>query len=398
MDTTESAPTADPLSDLDTVGLPELLGRLAARLNEQRQVITERWHEALRERLNVRPQRVFPGEQLLDGMPRVVGWLAHSIQNGQELDGTSVDSLRDIAGHWRRGGYSIEESLIHIRALSGLLFDALRDASSELATTPAEGVEAARRLCRGLDLVKVVMVATYRDASEERFSDFGAMLAHEIRGQLNAGLLGLEMAELLEQQGTADPARRAEVLGRVRHSLEQATRIVTSVRALSQAEDGSAEWTRESLREIVAAVVDEYRLEQPHAVELRVAEDIPGSLVPSEPVHLILHNLIDNAVKYADPESALPWVRIHCERDPGDGHVIVHVGDNGLGIPEEEQERIFLRFRRGREASGDGFGLGLAIVRETARKFGGRILLESSPGRGSTFSLSIPADQLHPAP
>jgi signal transduction histidine kinase len=86
-------------------------------------------------------------------------------------------------------------------------------------------------------------------------------------------------------------------------------------------------------------------------------------------------------------------VRIQTERDD-DGHLVVHIGDIGLGMSEAEQERIFLRFRRGKEATGDGFGLGLAIVRDTAQQFGGRILLESEPGEGSTFSFTIPADQL----
>lgn len=244
---------------------------------------------------------------------------------------------------------------------------------------------------RALDDVKLVLVATYRDQEEQRFTDFGATMAHEIRNHLSSAQTGTELIELLDWD--EDRGRLEEVVPRVRHAVEQANRVVESVRSLSRAAgDAEPTWGYRPLNELVDEVLADR--DGGRYVRVTAADDLPEVKVPEEPVHLIIHNLLDNAVKYADPDASPQWVEIHTERDPDDGHLVVHIGDNGLGISEAEQERIFLRFRRGKEATGDGFGLGLAIVRETARQFGGRILLESEPGEGSTFSFTIPAAQL----
>lgn len=402
--------TADPIHDEDgrvagvataaldvtpSADVQTLLEKLSRRLDSQSRGVTERWHQELTHRLNLRPQSIFPGDDLLDGVPRVVEWLSHSVLHGAALDASEAESLRDIASHWRRGGYSIEESLIHLRLLEDLLHDALADAVEELGggLNPAAGVEAARRLARGLDMVRVVLVATYRDAEEDRFTEFGGTLAHEIRGHLSAALAGLQLLEMLDSESEGSDERRSRVLERTEHALGQAGRVVDSVRALSRAAvEGEETWTYRPLGRVVADVVAEQDPDE--GVSLEVAGDLPPVTVPAEPVQVILHNLVDNAIKYSNPAAGRCWVRISAERDRGDGHLVVHVGDNGLGIPESEQERIFLRFRRGKAATGDGFGLGLAIVREAARKFGGRILLESEPRRGSTFSVTIPAERL----
>ena len=76
----------------------------------------------------------------------------------------------------------------------------------------------------------------------------------------------------------------------------------------------------------------------------------------------------------------------------------MQIGDNGIGIPEEEQERIFTRFLRGSRSSGDGFGLGLSIARQATLSIGGTVMLESEEGEGSTFSFTVPFPDLDEAP
>jgi signal transduction histidine kinase len=102
-----------------------------------------------------------------------------------------------------------------------------------------------------------------------------------------------------------------------------------------------------------------------------------------------LGNLLDNAVRYSPPGASihLDWKRVGEQ-------VEVTVKDNGPGIPAKEQDRIFERFYRlekSRKRESGGTGLGLAIVRYVARLHGGTIRLESHPGKGSTFTLAIPA-------
>jgi signal transduction histidine kinase len=103
----------------------------------------------------------------------------------------------------------------------------------------------------------------------------------------------------------------------------------------------------------------------------------------------ILTNLVDNALKYRCREG-VPSIRVSCTE--AGGQVVLRVADNGIGIKAGDQERIFEAFRRlHTQDEYDGTGIGLAIVAKSARVMGGIIEVESEPGRGSTFSVRLPA-------
>ena len=102
-----------------------------------------------------------------------------------------------------------------------------------------------------------------------------------------------------------------------------------------------------------------------------------------------LVNLVDNAIKYS---ADCPEISISCERDAGWVHF--SVSDKGPGIPLQDQERIFERFYRvdkARSRKLGGTGLGLAIVKHIASLHSGTATVESQPGKGCTFTISIPA-------
>ena len=99
----------------------------------------------------------------------------------------------------------------------------------------------------------------------------------------------------------------------------------------------------------------------------------------------ILVNLIGNAVRHSPDGST-----VAISFEVSGNQVQAHVTDNGPGIDPADQQRIFERFQRAR-ATRDGAGLGLAIARRLARSMGGDILLESTPGQGARFTLSLPA-------
>ena len=368
---------------------------LAKRLQREGDRIAEVWHAELQRRMRVRPEYVFPGDDLLDGVPSLLQWLADQIDAPTEIGGKDTAAVREIAGRWRSAGYTVEETLVHLRILGDLLFDSLEQATAEAGKefSPTVGVHAARRLARALELVEVLIVAAYRDHEEGRYARFAAMLAHEVRDQLHTALINLQLLEFLDSSEEADPASKRQAMARAEHGLRQANKIVIAVRALSRASGaGDRQWERKPLRTIISDVVGEHRDRLPARVTLEVGE-VPACAVPAAPVHMILHNLVENAIKYADPEADAAWVRIGCEQAPT-GSLTLQVADNGVGIPEEDRERIFLRFHRGQDKRGEGFGLGLAIVKESTDQIGARVLVESQPGRGSTFSLVIPAEHV----
>lgn len=103
---------------------------------------------------------------------------------------------------------------------------------------------------------------------------------------------------------------------------------------------------------------------------------------------IVLNNLMANAIKYHDPQKVQQWIGV--EVSNSEGTIKVRVSDNGSGIEREHHDKIFDMFYRGTFQS-KGSGLGLYIVRETVAKMNGTITLESTPGEGSSFLITLPA-------
>ena len=106
-------------------------------------------------------------------------------------------------------------------------------------------------------------------------------------------------------------------------------------------------------------------------------------------------NLVENAVVYSDPDARVV-VAAHRQARSDDDYVEITVSDNGIGIPQREQTRIFERFYRvdyARSRANGGTGLGLAIVKHIAASHNGEVSVWSQPGQGSTFTISLPAHQ-----
>jgi signal transduction histidine kinase len=145
--------------------------------------------------------------------------------------------------------------------------------------------------------------------------------------------------------------------------------------------------------EVVRRVVEQHTTPD-HEVRLRTEETSLLGSIDEDRIEQVMNNLISNAKKYSAP--GIPViVTVEHGQEP-DNTVIIAVRDEGRGIAEEEQEHIFDRFYRIRtheHTRTDGLGLGLYIVREIVALHGGRIWLESSPGKGSTFYVSLPLTQ-----
>jgi len=124
-------------------------------------------------------------------------------------------------------------------------------------------------------------------------------------------------------------------------------------------------------------------------VDLRteVPPGLPAVAADRERIHLVLVNLISNAIRHTPAGGS---VRVAAAED-GDGRVKVRVSDTGTGIAREFQPRIFEKFFRLPDADGGGAGLGLFIARETVRAHRGDVGVESAPGRGTTIWFSLPA-------
>jgi signal transduction histidine kinase len=160
---------------------------------------------------------------------------------------------------------------------------------------------------------------------------------------------------------------------------------------LSRIDAGRIDYNMEdfSINDLVTEVVQDIRYTHPHH-NIMLAHDYDAQVNGDrDRLGQVLINLINNAIKYSPGEDELEVT----VRKEADGFVAVQVQDFGIGISKEEHEKIFERFYR---AEGDkentfaGFGIGLYIANDIVQKHGGRITLDSDPGKGSVFTFHLP--------
>jgi PAS domain S-box-containing protein len=242
-------------------------------------------------------------------------------------------------------------------------------------------------------------VYAFRDLTAERAVDdlkreFLATASHELRTPLSA-IYGAAMT-LRRQDVQLDDDSRERLLAVIAQESDRLARIVKEILVADHLDSGRLRVVHTSLDAIdaAAAVIDAARVHAPLGVAIEL--DAPPDVAPvsADPEHLrqILVNLVDNAVKYS-PDGGHVLVRIE---DRG-GSVRFAVSDEGLGIPPNEQARIFDKFYRldpDLTRGVGGTGLGLYICRELVRRMAGRISVESTPGEGSTFVVDIPVATL----
>jgi two-component system, sensor histidine kinase len=225
------------------------------------------------------------------------------------------------------------------------------------------------------------------EAANRNKSEFLASMSHELRTPLN-GILGA--SELLEQ-GLFGPLndKQREYVHDISESGTHLLSLINDVLDLSRIEAGQVELQRETLdvshlMESCAAVVRGLALAKSIDLEVIPPPDALDLTADERRIKQVACNLLSNAVKFTAPGSK---IRFEAQRD-GDGVTFI-VEDEGPGIPVEHQERIFEQFYR---LSGDreGTGLGLPVAKQLVELHGGRIWLESEPGKGSRFLFDIP--------
>lgn len=227
--------------------------------------------------------------------------------------------------------------------------------------------------------------------SKERFL---AMLSHEIRSPLQAMLGSID---LLALKAHSPPERRA--IDRIRLAASQLDTHLRDVTEYTRLENPAWRLKPEAT-DLALLVRDVCEHFQPQAqnLQLTLACELPPAdslclhniWTDGARVRQILGNLIGNALKYT------PSGRITVKAGvaPEAGHVQIEVIDTGIGIPPEQQERVFepyVRLEDARVASAEGSGLGLAIVKRLADRMGAQISLISQPGQGSRFTVILPA-------
>lgn len=219
-------------------------------------------------------------------------------------------------------------------------------------------------------------------------TDFVANVSHELKTPV--GAIGL-MAEAIESSAD-DPESVLHFSGKLKKESKRLAALVQDVIELSRLQSADVVLSSKliDIEQMVAEAVDRNKL----TAEGKNIKLLVGGRAP-RPVHgdpellgTALRNLIENAIRYS-PENTKVGVGMSVK----DGTVRISVKDEGPGIPEDEQDRIFERFYRvdpARSRQTGGTGLGLSIVKHIVGQHGGEVNVWSKPGSGSTFTLTLP--------
>ena len=250
--------------------------------------------------------------------------------------------------------------------------------------------------------IGVVRDVTEREQMETMRRRFVSDVSHELRTPIAAIRAAVETLAG-EDELPSDIARLLGILERQSSEMEA---LVSDLTDLSQIESGAVTLQPEriSVKSLLTSVVRDLQ-SAAEARSVTVAVDTPEALAVSgdrRRLAQVFRNLVDNAVKFSPAGGRVDVLAEGGAPGPdGLAPCVVHFVDRGIGIPRTEQARIFQRFYRvdpSRAKSVPGTGLGLAIVKHILILHGGSIRVESEPGKGSRFTVSLPATTPREAP
>jgi signal transduction histidine kinase/HAMP domain-containing protein len=351
------------------------LGELAATIDLMRQRLHESFDRMASEhhRLEGLLERLHEGVVLVDrdlsigyangAARRILG--ADTLSPGDPLpDPWREPSLRTLAvGLFRRGAIAFEAR-------------ARPDAEHtyRVVGIPVEP---------GVDTTVLVLTdVSERDRREAAEREFVTNAAHELRTPL-AAIAGA--VEVLQSGAKEDPVERDRFLGHIERESARLTRLGRAMLVLARAQTGSEapRLGRVPLRALLDEVAASLRPFDGVTVRVDCADDL-AALSDRDLLEQVLVNLAANAARHTDTGSI-----VLAARPNGRHELAIELRDTGTGISREHRDRIFDRFYRAGNRDGDGFGLGLAIVRASVHALGGSVEIESEPDSGTTARVVI---------
>lgn len=234
--------------------------------------------------------------------------------------------------------------------------------------------------------VILVFDVTEQENAEQMRREFTANVSHELKTPLQ-GIIG--SAELIEN-GMVQPEDMPRFVGHIRAEAQRLVSLIGDIIRLSQLDEGEAlPMEKLDLLEVAQAAADDLQAEaEKKSVRLSVSGEPVKLDGVRQLIYEVIYNLGDNAIKYNIEGGS---VGINVSSDGTTAKLTV--SDTGIGIAAEDQSRIFERFYRvdksHSKASG-GTGLGLSIVKHAVQYHGGRISMDSAPGKGTTITVSFP--------
>ena len=299
---------------------------------------------------------------------------------GEQVDGalllTRSRRLRDAIGQCHQKGSAI---LLDVDALTENA-RSLRMFISPVSDRQYEGQRVGTSI--------LISDVTELKKAEGIRAQFTANVSHELKTPLTS-IKGF--TDMLSSGMVADPADQKRFLTMIGVEVDRLIDLINDILKLSELESVAIEQSEEhsDALEVARETADLLSpAAQKAGITLSVEGDHATVAVPKSRLKELLLNLMSNGVKYSESGGSVS-ARLTCR----DGQVVITVSDTGIGIPPEDQGRVFERFYRvekGRARQNGGTGLGLAIVKHITQLYGGTVGLESQVGKGSTFTVTLP--------
>jgi signal transduction histidine kinase len=220
-------------------------------------------------------------------------------------------------------------------------------------------------------------------------------VSHELRSPLTS-VKGYTSLLLTRWERISDEQKK-EMLEQVKHDADRVHRLITELLDISRLETDRLVLRRQmiDLQALVSTVVEKVQFSYPDIeVDLDFSPEFPDVYADPDKMEQVLTNLVENACKYASPQG------MRIEGRVLDDHASLAVTDAGEGIPEEDLPKVFTKFFRRELGKPTGSGLGLWISRGLVEAHGGQLTATSTPGKGTTFSFTLPLmafEELHGA-
>jgi signal transduction histidine kinase len=238
----------------------------------------------------------------------------------------------------------------------------------------------------------VIMVRTITHEMEvlKIKSDFVSAVSHEFKTPLTSIKA---LVERLKEGKVKDAAKMEQYFSLISQDADRLTRLVKNILDFSKIEEGRKEYefSETDVAELVLQQIENFRkdeIQKGIKIHAIISEGIPHLYVDQDALAQAFNNLLDNALKFS---ADIKEIYVNLKKD--EENVVLEVMDKGIGIPQDELNKIFDKFYQGRNVlmqSAKGAGLGLTLVKHTVEAHGGRILVKSKVGQGSTFSLIFP--------
>ncbi|MGB5961265.1 MAG: ATP-binding protein [Coleofasciculaceae cyanobacterium] len=226
-----------------------------------------------------------------------------------------------------------------------------------------------------------------RELSEARFN-FVSMMSHEFRNPLGTIITSGELLKNYSHKTT--PVQKERCLDRIEDAAQEMMQLLNDILNLSRAEVGQLEFNPQPLyiEEFCQNLVEGIQLSTSaeYSINLVISGECTQACMDEKLLGHILNNLLSNAIKYS-PKGGKVQLELACEKD----EAVFLIQDWGIGIPEQEQQKLFESFYRGQNVGKiPGTGLGLCLVKKFVDLHKGKISLKSQVGVGTTFKITLP--------